>query len=104
MLGEQATNQAVFEMITSVRLIHFAAHGDAERGEIALSPIRNSDSPDISPQEEDCLSTMAEISQVQVRAKLVVFSGCHSGSGEIRAEGMIGIARDFLGSGPGRCW
>ena len=47
---------------------------------------------------------MAEISQVQVRAKLVVFSGCHSGSGEIRAEGMIGIARDFLGSGPGRCW
>ena len=87
-----------------MRLIHFAAHGDAERGEIALYPIRNSDSPDISPQEEDCLSTMAEISQVQVRDKLVVFSGCHSGSGEIRAEGMIGIARDFLGSGPGRCW
>ena len=32
LLGEQATKQAVIEKITSVSLIHFAAHGDAERG------------------------------------------------------------------------
>ena len=99
LLGEQATKQAVIEKITSVSLIHFAAHGDAERGEIALSPIRTPDSPDITPQEEDYLLTMAEISQVKVRAKLVVLSCCHSGSGQIKAEGIIGIARAFLGSG-----
>ena len=99
LLGEQATKRAVLEKITSVSLIHFAAHGDAERGEIALSPIRTPDSPDITPQEEDYLLTMAEISQVQVRAKLVVLSCCHSGSGQIKAEGVIGIARAFLGSG-----
>ena len=99
LLGEQATKRAVLEKITSVSLIHFAAHGDAERGEIALSPIRTPDSPDIAPQEEDYLLTMAEISQVQVRAKLVVLSCCHSGSGQIKAEGVIGIARAFLGSG-----
>ena len=29
----------------------------------------------------------------------MVLSCCHSGSGEIRAEGVIGIARAFLGSG-----
>ena len=28
----------------------------------------------------------------------MVLSCCHSGSGDIRAEGVIGIARTFLGS------
>ena len=36
---------------------------------------------------------------MKVTAKLVVLSCCLSGSGEIRAEGVIGIARAFLGSG-----
>ena len=99
LLGEQATKQAVLEEITSASLIHFAAHGDAERGEIALSPIRTPDSSDIVPQEEDYLLTMADISRVKVRAKLVVLSCCHSGSGQVKAEGVIGIARAFLGSG-----
>ena len=43
--------------------------------------------------------TMADVSRVKVRAKLVVLSCCHSGRGEITAEGVIGIARAFLGSG-----
>ena len=36
LLGKQVTKQAVLQ--TPVSLIHFAAHGDAERGEIALAP------------------------------------------------------------------
>jgi len=43
--------------------------------------------------------TMSDISKVQLRAKLVVLSCCHSGRGQIRAEGVIGIVRAFLGSG-----
>ena len=96
MLGEHATKHAVLEMIPSVSLIHFAAHGNAERGEIALAPQRSTDR---IPQEEDYLLTMPDISKVQLRAKLVVLSCCHSGSGQIRAEGVVGIARAFLGSG-----
>ncbi|XP_078378342.1 tetratricopeptide repeat protein 28-like isoform X2 [Oculina patagonica] len=42
---------------------------------------------------------MSDISKVQLRAKLVVLSCCHSGRGKIRAEGVVGIARAFLGSG-----
>ena len=96
LLGPQATKQVVLERLHSVSLIHFAAHGNAERGEIVLSPVgpRNRIS-----EEEDYLLTMSDIGQVQVRAKLVVLSCCHSGSGKIRAEGVIGIARAFLGSG-----
>ena len=94
--GKQATKQAVLDSIKSVSLIHIAAHGDAERGEIVLAP-----PPAINrtPEEEDYLLTMAEISQVRLRAKLVVLSCCHSAKGQIRAEGVVGIARAFLGSG-----
>ena len=34
-----------------------------------------------------------------MRAKLVVLSCCHSGRGEIKAEGVVGIARAFMGAG-----
>ena len=96
LLGSRATKQAVLEAIPSVSLIHLAAHGHAERGEIALSPQRTANS---IPQEEDYLLTMSDIEGVQVRAKLVVLSCCHSGRGLIKKEGVIGIARAFLASG-----
>ena len=96
LLGEHATKQAVLQRIHSAGLIHFAAHGDAERGEIALASPRSFEG---IPQEEHYLLTMAEISKVRLRAKLVVLSCCHSASGQIRSEGVVGIARAFLGSG-----
>ena len=96
LLGQHATKQAVLERINSASLVHFAAHGNAERGEIALAPLRP-----ISriPEEEEYLLTMSDISRVQLRAKLVVLSCCHSGQGQIKVEGVVGIARAFLGSG-----
>ena len=88
--------RAVLKSTGSVSLIHFAAHGDAERGEIVLAP------PPLTnriSEEEDYLLTVAEISEVRLRAKLVVLSCCHSASGHKRAEGVVGTARVFLGSG-----
>ncbi|KAL9951647.1 hypothetical protein ACROYT_G044354, partial [Oculina patagonica] len=67
-LGQQATKQAVLQVINSVSLIHFAAHGDAERGEIALAPALRTHNR--IPREEDYLLTMSDISKVQLRAKL----------------------------------
>ena len=95
LVGNDARKQTVLEKMPSVSLIHLAAHGDAERGEIALSPISSSG----TPREEDYLLTMAEISQVRLTARLVVLSCCHSARGQIRAEGVVGIARAFLASG-----
>ena len=96
LLGKQATKQAVLQNIHSVSLIHFACHGNAERGEILLAPPPLTDR---KPQEEDYLLTMENISKVKLRAKLVVLSCCHSAEGQISAEGVVGIARAFLGSG-----
>ena len=95
LLGRNANKQAVLESMHSVSLIHFAAHGYAERGEIALSPVSSCG----TPHEEDYLLTMADISQVRLTAKLVVLSCCHSARGQVRAEGIVGIARAFLASG-----
>ena len=75
LLEERATKQAVLQRIPSVSLIHFAAHGHAERGEIPLAPERHTNP---TPSEKDYLLTMDDISQVQLRAKLVVLSCCHS--------------------------
>ena len=61
LIGEQATKQAVLQRINSVSLIHFAAHGNAERGEIILVPVRTGRR---LPRETDCLLTVGDISQV----------------------------------------
>ncbi|PFX20929.1 Tetratricopeptide repeat protein 28, partial [Stylophora pistillata] len=98
LIGNSATKHAVLQAINSVSLIHIAAHGDAKRGEIALSPEHPILFPPF-PREEDYLLTMADISKTRLRAKLVVLSCSHSARGQIRTEGVIGIARAFLGSG-----
>ncbi|XP_020627641.1 tetratricopeptide repeat protein 28-like [Orbicella faveolata] len=97
LLGRQATKKAVLQAMKSVALIHIAAHGDAERGEIALAPSFRI--PNGIPQEGLYLLTMTDISRIQLRAKLVVLSCCHSARGQTKAEGAVGIARAFLGSG-----
>ena len=97
LLGRQASKQAVPDAMSSVALIHLAAHGDVKKGEIALAPSFRF--PNGIPREGLYLLTTTDISHVQVRAKLVVLSCCHSARGEIKAKGAVGIARAFLGSG-----
>ena len=94
--GKNATKEQVLSRLNSVSLVHIAAHGSAERGEILLSPNHGSSNP---PEEKDCLLTMTDVLNAKLDAKLVVLSCCHSGRGKIKAEGVVGIARAFLGAG-----
>ena len=90
LIGRQATKDAVLRRLGSVALVHIAAHGSMETGEIALAPDNG---------EMDFMLTMKDVKRVQIRARLVVLSCCHSAHGEIKAEGVVGIARAFLGAG-----
>ena len=94
--GKNATKEQVLSRLNSVSLVHIAAHGSEERGEILLSPNQGSSNP---PEEKDCLLTMTDVLNAKLDAKLVVLSCCHSGRGKIKAEGVVGIARAFLGAG-----
>ena len=95
--GKEATKHEVSRKLSSVALVHIAAHGCIETGEIALAANPTRASP--IPVEEDFLLTMSDVMRVQLRARLVVLSCCHSGRGQIKAEGVVGIARAFLGAG-----
>ena len=90
LIGEQATKDEVLRQLSSVALVHIAAHGNMEKGEIALA------STEVLTEN---ILTMRDVLGVQMRARLVVLSCCHSARGEIKAEGVVGIARAFLGAG-----
>ena len=96
LIGKNATKELVLSRLNSVSLVHIAAHGCAERGEILLSPNLGSSEP---PEEKDFLLTMTDVLDAKLNAKLIVLSCCHSGRGKIKAEGVVGIARAFLGAG-----
>ncbi|XP_029196287.2 tetratricopeptide repeat protein 28-like [Acropora millepora] len=93
----QATKDEVLKRLSSVALVHIAAHGRMATGEIALCP--NPDRTSERPKRADYLLKIADVLEVKLRAKLVVLSCCHSGRGQVKAEGVVGIARAFLGAG-----
>ena len=95
--GKEATKNEVLKQLSNVALVHIAAHGRMETGEIALSP--NPTRASEKPSDEDFLLRMSDVLNIRLRARLVVLSCCHSGRGEIKAEGVVGIARAFLGAG-----
>ncbi|KAL9981278.1 hypothetical protein ACROYT_G009957 [Oculina patagonica] len=98
LIGKKATKREVLKGLSSVALVHIAAHGRMETGEIALTPDSQQASR-IPTKEEDYILNMSDVLSVKVRARLVVLSCCHSGRGEIKAEGVVGIARAFMGAG-----
>ena len=96
--GRQATKAEVMRRMSSVGLIHIAAHGNEITGEIALSP--NPGWTSKFPQREDYILKMSDVQAANLRARLVVLSCCHSGRGRIfKGEGVVGIARAFLAAG-----
>ena len=97
LIGKQATKAEVMKRMSSVGLIHIAAHGDEVTGQIVLSP-----NPEwtLFPKEEDYILKMSDVQAANLRARLVVLSCCHSGRGRVlKGEGVVGIARAFLAAG-----
>ena len=90
LIGRQATKNEVLRRLGSVALVHIAAHGNKKTGQIVLAP---------KTGEVDHILTIPDVLRVQMRARLVVLSCCNSAHGEIKAEGVVGIARAFLGAG-----
>ena len=100
LIGVKATKEVVLSKLQhGVSVIHFAAHGSARNGEIFLAPFKPSSASTTTPEEKDYILTMQEAQASGVRAQLVVLSCCHSGRGEIKAEGVVGMTRAFLAAG-----
>lgn len=100
LIGKTATKEEVLKRLKSVTLVHIAAQGSDENGEILLTP--NPSRLSQEPEMHDYLLTMTDVIAIQLRARLVVLSSCHSAQGKIKSEGVVGIARAFLAAGA-RC-
>ena len=95
--GKDATKDEVVKRLKSVALVHIAAHGCAQTGEIVLALDSGRKSQPL--RRQDFLLTMSDVQAVCLRARLVVLSCCHSGRGDVKSEGVVGIARSFLCAG-----
>ena len=96
LLEENATKEKVLMIMKEASIIHIAAHGHMDNADIFLAPNEGAPKP---PSEEHYLLTATDVTKCTLVARFVVLSCCHSGRGQISAEGVVGIARSFLGAG-----
>lgn len=125
LIGEEATEEAVLDLIGSARFIHLATHGilDAKITEKSLdSAFQRARIPEGYLQDydfyrwqqtgvnilafkptnvEDGLLTDIEIydRQEQLSADLVTLSACDTGLGEVTSDGVLGLTRPFIAAG-----
>ena len=100
LLGRAARKQVVLQLLSGASIIHIAAHGEPNRGEIILFPDSSHDQPCLPvPKPESFLLTQEDITNSSVQARLVVLCCCFTGQGNVSSEGVVGIARSFLAAG-----
>ncbi len=100
LLGPAAKKEAVLQLLSGASVIHIAAHGEPNRGEIMLAPNCPPAQLGLSfTKPESYLLTQRDITNKSLQARLVVLCCCHTGRGEISSEGVIGITRAFLAAG-----
>ena len=97
LLGPMAAKKKVSELMPEASIIHIAAHGDEQTGHIFLAP--EASKPIAHQTSSSYLLTQSDILKSRLTARLVVLSCCHTGKGKVSSEGVLGIARSFLGAG-----
>ena len=97
LLGPMATKGKVLELMSEASIIHIAAHAHEQAGDIFLAPDESKSTA--HPTSSSYLLTQSDILKRKLTARLVVLSCCDTGKGEVSSEGVIGIARSFLGAG-----
>lgn len=92
--GADATEAAVKAEVTDRRVIHFATHG-------LVSPARPIASSVLFAEgaEDDGYLRLDEVFGLELRADLVVLSGCSTGLGRLTGDGIFGLARGFMYAG-----
>ncbi len=116
LLGAQAKESAVLQRLAQAHWIHLATHGllsygvDPARqtgrrpvpGAIALAMDivgTTTDGLGADNIRLDGLLTSSEIINLRLNAELVVLSACDTGRGDLTGDGVVGLARAWMGAG-----
>jgi CHAT domain-containing protein/tetratricopeptide (TPR) repeat protein len=97
--GRMATKRKVVDLMSTASMIHIAAHGHQQTGHIFLAPDTGNPNEGFRPALSTNLLTQNDVLKCKLSARLVVLSCCNTGKGELSSEGVLGIARSFLGAG-----
>jgi CHAT domain-containing protein/Tfp pilus assembly protein PilF len=92
--GPRASESAVKRAAAGRRIVHFATHG-------LVSAQRPADSSLVlsAGGGEDGYLRASEVFELELRADLVVLSGCATGLGRLSGDGIFGLARGFIYAG-----
>ena len=88
MRGDAATKAAVVGAVSRAAIVHLATHGCPDGLFLA------------GDSEEPSLSTV-DVYGLKMSAELAMLSACDTFKGELRTDGVVGIARAFLAAGAG---
>ena len=94
-LEHRARKQVLLKLLDKASIIHIAAHGKPNSGEIMLASSHSQG----SSTSISSLLTQQDVTNIFMKARLVVLSCCHTGQGKVTSEGVIGITRAFLAAG-----
>lgn len=102
-MGFDATRELVLKgRLKPFRIIHFAAHGEADSNNPGNSAIELS-RYDRQGQDIESRLRAADIEDLDLSAELVVLSACETGLGrEFRGEGLVGLTQAFFSAGAPR--
>ncbi|NET46404.1 CHAT domain-containing protein [Okeania sp. SIO2B3] len=85
-IGARATKSRVVRLMPNANIIHLATHGYPK-------------SLAFTPSGRDGFLRESDIYGLNLTADLVVLSACETGLGKITTDGVVGIARPFVGAG-----
>ena len=101
LIGAQATEAQIKQLLPHAPLIHLATHGLLDYGIPQSSGVL--DVPGalaLTPGNgEDGLLTAAEIFEMDLQAELAVLSACDTGRGRITGDGVVGLSRALITAG-----
>lgn len=99
-VGFEASREAALSgKLADFRLLHFATHGVADARNPEMSGLVLS-LVDPSGHDREGFLGLADVYEMDLRADLVVLSGCRTGFGkEVSGEGLMGFTRGFLHAG-----
>jgi CHAT domain-containing protein len=93
-IEDKATKVNILQQMSKARLIHLATHAivDSRRplGIIALAPSENDNG---ILATEEILEIFGQPQKPILPCELLVLSACQTGQGEIKGDGVIGLAR-----------